>query len=142
MKNLIQTVFSFKLLETETDSTITGFAGLPGFIVGMSVGPLLAHTYYVFELPDRRAEAFAQSIRFSVGLAVFVAAALLSLRYTANHASAVTLGVLTASWAIVPCAVVLMIVGRRLFGRRPKWDQSVAVQEQPMNRSRLNAPDE
>ena len=112
------------------------FAGLPGFIVGMSVGPLLAHTYYVFELPDRRAEAFAQSIRFSVGLAVFVAAALLSLRYTANHASAVTLGVLTASWAIVPCAVVLMIVGRRVFGRRPQWDQSVAVQEQAVNRSR------
>lgn len=117
------------------------FAGLPGFIVGMSIGPLLAHTYYVFELPDRRGAALAQSIRFSIGLALFVAAALLSLRYTEDHASALTLWLLTAAWAIVPCVVVVMIVGWRLFGRQRsgrrrtgsplQWDQSVVVQEQP-----------
>lgn len=104
------------------------FAGLPGFIVGMAIGPALAHTYYVLELPDRRAAAMAQSIQFSIGLAIFVAAALLSLRYTATHASAGTLWILTAAWAVVPCVVVMLIVGWRLFGRQPpRLDEGVPL---------------
>lgn len=44
--------------------------GLPGFIVGLSVGPLASHIYLTFTLPVQKREMLLQSIKFSLPIAM------------------------------------------------------------------------
>lgn len=52
-------------------------AGLPGFIVGLSLGPLAAHLLLLFSIPLRQKQMLMQTVRFSlVAILIGVSAAL------------------------------------------------------------------
>ena len=58
-------------------------AELPGFIAGLSIGSLVAHTYLLVHVPCQRWTMFAQSVRFSAGGLGYTALAIVLLEWAA-----------------------------------------------------------
>lgn len=91
-------------------------AGLPGFIVGLAAGPLIAHGYMVRHIPTARTELVMQGVRFTIGGLLYGVPAVLfvdSLQTNADPwvwVSAV--GLLSA----VPLLIAVVIVRRRVWG--------------------------
>jgi O-antigen/teichoic acid export membrane protein len=93
--------------------------GLPGFIVGLAVGPVIAHGYMIRHVPTKRRELLMQGVWFTVGGLLYAIPAVLlvnSLRARGGMSLwAFGVGVLGGA----PLAVAALIVWKRIWGTKP-----------------------
>ncbi|MFH7320745.1 oligosaccharide flippase family protein [Desulfurivibrio sp. D14AmB] len=108
--NVIQT--SFIVL------AITGYwvAGLPGFILGLSIGPLASHLFLLCYVPNRKGEMLRQSLRFTLmagiaggGLVVF------SLWVRENYGTHVWFFAVI-SGTVIPVLIAAWIIYKQILG--------------------------
>ena len=113
---------------------VLGFslARLPGFVLGTSLGNLLAHTFLTFRLPCERGKMAAQSIVFTIGWLAYSCAAVFGLRFLGAGPESGSVGasgrgvivsalsgahlhaVITLCLAAIPCVIAGLVVHRRL----------------------------
>lgn len=85
-------------------------AGLPGFIIGLAMGPILAHIYLTLIIPVKRKNMLFQSMSFSIvasGLGIAAVLFINWLEKTVTRNLWMTGVIITA---LVPCLVALIVV--------------------------------
>ncbi len=95
-------------------------AGLPGFIIGLSLGVVIAYIYLQFKLPHGRTKVFLQSTRYSFGLALFTGAGLTVLHLLRVRISSDTAHIVAFLLAGGICAIVLFRIVHTLFPNMKK----------------------
>lgn len=104
--------------------------GLPGFILGLSAGPLLAHAYLMRHIPANRRELAIQGVRFTLGgMAYAVPAVLLALQAQERSGQAVWLFA-TGVLAFIPLGVAGWVVWHEIrptTGNRPQGPPSAPL---------------
>lgn len=80
-------------------------AELPGFIVGLSAGSLIAHAYLFLHVPSRRWAMFNQSVRFSAGGFAYSIPAILLLDWAEGISGFWLYFVLVGLFATIPVLV-------------------------------------
>ncbi|MCC6907835.1 MAG: oligosaccharide flippase family protein [Phycisphaerales bacterium] len=109
---------------------VAGYAvwGLAGFVIGLALGPVIAHVYVLREVPFGREALTRQAVRFTLGAAAYgLPAALIANRLDSAYEFWIRVAA-TAGLAGMPLAVAAVVVRGQVWGRRePKASASPAV---------------
>lgn len=89
-------------------------AKLPGFIVGLSLGPVVAHAYILFHIPARRKEIVAQGLKFSIGGLFFGLFAVLITKWAGSNFDQLIFSAMVVMIAIIPLILSAWIVWTRI----------------------------
>lgn len=93
------------------------YAELPGFIVGLSLGPLMAQVYLLRHIPVDRTIVVAQGVWFTLGALIYGVPAMAIttwIRATADEQTLVAAIVMLASVPLIVSAIVVM---KRIRGK-------------------------
>lgn len=99
-------------------------ASMPGFIVGLAFGPVVAHSYLLRHLPCKRREVSMQGIRFTTAVGAYGVLAVMLTRSLQHQ----------AAWQVWWCSVVICILlpvfcsalmVRKLLHVAPRQDRGV-----------------
>jgi len=94
------------------------FAGLPGFILGMTSANVLAQGYLVWRLPVGRAAMMGQSLSATVGFGLYALAGIAFLQAVAVRLPWWQNGALTGLLAFVPLALAAWQIRKLLAAQR------------------------
>ncbi len=108
ISNVIQTMGIF------IAAGIYQFAGLPGFIVGLAIGPIAAHVYLTMILPVMRKEMLIQSSVFSVLTLIAGGAMVFFNSWLETNSSEPVWFVVVISMVILICLISLLTVYRKI----------------------------
>ena len=89
-------------------------AGLPGFILGISSGLILAHVVLLAWIPIRRNDIFTQSLRFTLLYGFYAGVCIYVLRGQSPHFSSFEKIFYPLACSTIPCAIAGRIAFRRL----------------------------
>ncbi len=90
--------------------------GLPGFVVGLAIGPVIAHGYMVRHIPAQRRAMLMQGVCFTVGGLVYAIPAVLLVNLVSAGGNAWLWPVAVAGLAGGPLALAAWIVRKRVWG--------------------------
>jgi hypothetical protein len=93
------------------------YAKLPGFIVGLSFGPILAHAYLLRHIPVERRAIIAQGIWFTLGAMIYGIPSIVMTRWIKETSDEKTLIAAVVMLAGVPLIVSAIVVLRRIRGK-------------------------
>lgn len=101
--------------------------GLAGFIVGLAVGPAIAHGYVLRHVPVERRALLMQGVRFTIGAALYGVPAVL-LAGEANRRADFWVGAAVSGLlAGVPLIVATVVVKGRIWKASPRGNVVPAV---------------
>lgn len=102
-------------------------AGLPGFLIGLAIGPLVAHIYLLLRLPTQSREVFLQGLRFTLGSVLYGSCALAIITWTPMSAGT-TLGIVTVGMlALAPVLAAGYMIWQRVRSSKTSLRAPVAV---------------
>ena len=93
--------------------------GLPGFIVGLSLGPLIAHGYMTKHIPTEKSELVMQGARFTIGGLLYGLPAVTLVNLLEHSSGPWVWGVGVLVLGGVPLLVAGWIVRKRVWGTVP-----------------------
>ncbi len=89
-------------------------AGLPGFIIGISSGLILAHLVLLAWIPLRRNAMFTQSLRFTLVYGLYAGICIYALREPSAHLSSLEKICSPLVCTFIPCAIAARLAFQRL----------------------------
>lgn len=93
------------------------YAKLPGFIIGLSLGPIIAHTYLLRHLPVERTAIVTQGIWFTLGAMTYGIPAMVIASRIRATSDKLTLAAAILTLAGVPLIVSAVLVFKRIRGK-------------------------
>ena len=105
--------------------------GLIGFIVGLSLGPLLAHVYLLAQMPAARAGFTWQSTYFTIGALGYALPAIAAARWARVAGSSVVSGAVVVLLSAIPLLVGGFVIWRNIqkeFGRKAQQGGNTEAQ--------------
>lgn len=105
---------------------------LPGFLVGLALGPVIAHIYLLRHVPEQRNAVAMQGVRFTAGGLAYGAAAVAMTQWVTSSSDAWMSAASVVVLAALPTTIAMWIVWKRLKGndrKRPVMPPVVATEQ-------------
>lgn len=105
-------------------------AQLPGFIVGLAIGPIIAHVYLLLHVPVERRAIVVQGVRFTLGMLAYGLPAILITVWIGKIADLWVQATAVMLLAGLPLLVSVLVVWNRIQGEFGKKNQCCLIVDQ------------